>query len=158
MKKLLLLFTLSTLLFAACNSEVSSDEEDTILVPAEDEVVDEVEEEAAVQLASSFNEFSQESYDSAIADGKDVFLDFHADWCATCVSNAPIITSAFEGVDDENIVGFKVDYDNSAELQKVFGVTSQATFILVHDGDTSDYTTTSGLLNSEQDVLDFLET
>lgn len=87
--------------------------------------------------AGAYQDFSQVAYEQALADGKTVILDFHADWCPTCRANEPIITSVFNSNTDTNIVGFKVDYDNEVELKRTFNVVSQSTIIKTSaNGDT----------------------
>ncbi len=85
--------------------------------------------EQVVYVAGAYQDFSQTAYDSALADGKTVILDFHADWCPTCQVNEPIIKSVFSTNTDTNIVGFKVNYDTEIGLKKAFNIQSQSTII-----------------------------
>ncbi len=85
-------------------------------------------------VAGGFQDFSQSAYDSAIADGKTVILDFHASWCSTCVANEPIIREVFKTNTDKNLVGFKVNFDTEVALKKIFNIQSQATFIKTSKG------------------------
>lgn len=80
-------------------------------------------------VAGAYQDFSQSAYDAAIADGKTVILDFHADWCPTCRANEPIIKGVFEARADKNLVGFKVNYDTEIALKKTFNIQNQATLI-----------------------------
>lgn len=89
---------------------------------------------SGIYLAGAFQSYSESAYKKALADGKTVMLDFHADWCGTCVSNAPIIKEAFQTLNDPNVVGFKVNYDTETVLKDQFAVRSQATLILVKNG------------------------
>jgi len=95
---------------------------------------DSMEKSTTSYMAGKFQKYSNAAYANAISDGKIVLLDFHADWCSVCISNGPKLSQAFDNLDDNNLVGFKVNYDSEAELKKAFGVTSQATFILLKDG------------------------
>lgn len=114
-------------------------------------------EQPGEELAAmaTYMDFDQEAYEAALADGKTVFLDFYASWCPTCLGNAPEIEAAFKNTDKE-LVGFRVDYDNSAALQKEFGVITQSTYILIPAGDTDDFRVKVGSVD-EEDVLEFFE-
>ncbi|TAK04798.1 thioredoxin [Patescibacteria group bacterium] len=79
--------------------------------------------------AGAYQDFSRAAYDRALADGKTVILDFHADWCPTCRANEPVIRRTFELNTDANLVGFKVNYDTEVALKRTFHVTSQSTII-----------------------------
>lgn len=83
----------------------------------------------ATYVAGAYQDFSPSLYDAAIADGKTVILDFHADWCSTCRANEPIIKRVFSTNTDTNLVGFKVNYDTETALKRTFNVRSQATII-----------------------------
>ena len=84
--------------------------------------------------AGVYQAYAPAAYQKALADGKTVMLDFHADWCAVCVNNAPIIEETFQSLNDSSLVGFKVNYDTETALKDQFGVRSQATLILVRNG------------------------
>ena len=151
--KTLALLMMSAILVTACNTTLVEDTSEDIEVDVEVEA----EVEADVGLTSNFGDFSQSEYDAAIAGGKTVFLDFHADWCPTCLINEPEIDEAFGELNDDSIVGFKVNYDNSASLQKEFGVTSQSTLVLISGGDVSSFTTLGPGVVSADSVLEFLQ-
>jgi len=64
----------------------------------------------------------------ALANSGDVVLFFHASWCPTCkVLNSALETSTFP----DDLTVMKVDYDNSSELKKKYGITSQHTLVHV---------------------------
>lgn len=56
-------------------------------------------------------------------------LFFSAAWCPSCVAADKGFSAENELAIDADIL--KVDYDNSADLKKMYGVTSQHTFVLV---------------------------
>lgn len=80
--------------------------------------------------SGAVQDYSAAAFDKAQKDGKVVLVDFHADWCSTCVSNKPNLKEAFSSLNDSSLVGFIANYDTEKELKKRFGVTSQATFIV----------------------------
>lgn len=94
-----------------------------------------VEEEPAAETAASTGvtlaSFDRAAYDQAVADGKAVFVDFHADWCSTCKANAPAVKSALQEVDGDNYAAFQANFDTETELKKELGVTTQSTLVLV---------------------------
>lgn len=163
---LFVFFALSMVLFAACDHvaptetaempQDSSKEEMMESGNAVDVEVAVVSEDAEVTAKSAYMDFDEAAYDEALAAGKTVFLDFHADWCGTCVSNAPKIEAAFDSLGDENIVGFKVNYDDSDALQAEYGVTSQSTLVVVPGADKSAARSMMGLV-SEDDVREFVQ-
>lgn len=89
------------------------------------------------QLAKNFYEFDKESYEAALSEGKYVFLDFYANWCPICKAEEPAIKEAFNELDANNVIGFRVNYnddqtDNDEKaLAKKFGITYQHTKIVI---------------------------
>lgn len=63
-----------------------------------------------------------------IKDGEKVVLFFKASWCPTC--RAADNEFKTDGIPN-NVRILSVDYDNSAELKKKYGVTLQHTFVQV---------------------------
>lgn len=90
----------------------------------------------AKQIAKNFYEFDKESYEAALSEGKYVFLDFYANWCPICKAEEPAIKAAFNELEAENVVGFRVNYNddqtdnNEKALAKRFGITYQHTKIV----------------------------
>ncbi len=82
-------------------------------------------------VAGAFQPYTKSAYARALADGKTVLLDFHANWCEICVANSPVIEQAFQKLNNPQVVGFKANYDTETALETQFGVRSQATLILV---------------------------
>lgn len=143
---------LSVMALTACTPAASTEaemEESETMEVAEDEEM----ESAGVVLA----EYSDAAYDAAIADGKDVFLEFYASWCPTCVANTPELEAALDASMNENLVAFKVDYDNSADLQEQFEVLSQSTYILISGGDEADFDVLGPGLFREDDFSGLLQ-
>ena len=112
----------------------------------------------AKQLAKNFYEFDQATYDAALKEGKIIFLDFYASWCPICKEEEPEIKAAFNELNADNVIGFRVNYnddqtDNSEKsLAKKFGIAYQHTKVLI----TPDEKVLSRTLKqqSKQEVVD----
>ena len=112
----------------------------------------------AKQLAKNFHEFDQATYDAALKEGKIIFLDFYASWCPICKEEEPEIKAAFNELNADNVIGFRVNYnddqtDNSEKsLAKKFGIAYQHTKVLI----TPDEKVLSRTLKqqSKQEVVD----
>ncbi|MBI1813178.1 thioredoxin family protein [Candidatus Peregrinibacteria bacterium] len=85
--------------------------------------------------AGAIQPYSDAAYKQALADGKTVVIDFHANWCPICKVNAPHIQAAFDATHDPNVVGFIADYDTETALEDQFGVSSQSTIVKVRGND-----------------------
>lgn len=126
------------LLLSGCNLSNQNPPESSITPRAEENeamMENEIMMEKATYQSGAIQDFNQAAYEKALADGKTVFLDFHADWCPVCVENKPKIKAAFEKA-DQNTVGFIVNYDTEKELRKKYNVTTQSTYILVKGDET----------------------
>ena len=70
---------------------------------------------------------------SALAKDKPTVLFFKASWCPSCISAAKNFESKVDELKDINLV--VVNYDESKELQKLYGVTYQHTFVQVNENE-----------------------
>ena len=84
----------------------------------------------SVVSAGNYQLYSQVAYEQALHDGKPVFLFFYAEWCPTCRAQEPDIQSIFAELEND-VVGFRVDYDTETQLKKDFHVTLQHTMIIL---------------------------
>jgi len=87
-------------------------------------------------------DFDYTDYLRATGSGKTVVLYFYADWCPICQREvAGSFYPAFESLDDEDLVGFRVNFNDGntdsyeKELAKEFGVAYQHTKVIVRDGE-----------------------
>lgn len=67
--------------------------------------------------------------ESMIGKYEDTVLFFHANWCPSCRTADTNLKA--DDVAGSGIAILKVDYDNSTELKKKYGVTTQHTFVSV---------------------------
>lgn len=148
MKKFIIGVLFSALLLNACAPIAPLETQ------AEQPPLEEGSADVETDAASNFMDFDPLAYEAALAEGKTIFLDFHANWCPTCRSNAPKIESVFKKLTDDSVVGFRVNYDTETALKREFGVTLQSTLILIRpDGSTSQL---GPALVTEDEVSAFL--
>ena len=95
-------------------------------VPAIDQ---QKETESMPSMAGSYEKYSAEKIALASA-SHDVVLFFRAAWCPTCRSVDADIRSHLKAI-PESLTLLDVDYDNSTDLKKKYGVTYQHTFVQV---------------------------
>ncbi len=87
------------------------------------------ESAAMVAKAGSSEAYSPEKIALASAKGN-VVLNFYAAWCPSCRALDADINANLGNI-PSNLTILKVDYDNSAELKKKYGVTTQHTMVQV---------------------------
>ncbi|MBI2030678.1 thioredoxin family protein [Candidatus Kaiserbacteria bacterium] len=85
-------------------------------------------------------EYNKADYDAAVRSGKLVVLYFYANWCPICKAEFPKAQAAFDQIDSDMVVGFRVSFkDNETDkdeeaLARQFGVPYQHTKVFVKDG------------------------
>ena len=83
--------------------------------------------------SGSYTDYSKALLTNA-TNGK-VVLFFKANWCPTCISLDKDITSKSEKIPAGTTI-LKLDYDNSTDLKKQYGVTQQHTLVQVDSNGT----------------------
>lgn len=90
--------------------------------------------------ASRYLAFTKADYDKALQAGKIIFLDFYANWCPICRAEAPVIEAGFNGLTTDQIVGFRVNFnDNDTDadekaLAEQFRIPYQHTKVILKNG------------------------
>jgi len=90
---------------------------------------------------SPYLAFKKADYEKATREGKTIFLDFYATWCPVCRAEAPGIKKGFDSLSNENVVGFRVNFndgdtdESEEELAKSFNVPNQYTKIVIKNGE-----------------------
>lgn len=157
-KILLAAFGTSLIILTACSSSsTGGDNSDTavLTVPTPEKVV--LSENAVVKTGESiFLTYNEADFEAALTEGKDVFLDFHADWCPLCRSNLPNIEDAFDEVGNGNLIGFQVNFDTETSLRKQFKIFSQSQLVLIPGGDVENAVVYPPGLYSKEKVLAIL--
>ncbi len=86
-------------------------------------------------------DFNKQDFEKARAGGKLVVLYFYASWCPICVREFPLMQSAFDGLQSDKVVGFRVNYKDDATdadeeaLAREFGVPYQHTKVFLKNGE-----------------------
>jgi len=87
-------------------------------------------------------DFNKIDYDKALKEKALIILYFYANWCPTCKKEtAEALYPAFNELNEENIIGFRVNYnDNQTDsdekaLAKEFGVAYQHTKVFLKNGE-----------------------
>jgi len=79
------------------------------------------------------NVTEQEFQQHVLEADKPVLVDFYADWCGPCKSQAPILESLAEDNQDSLDV-VKVDVDQAGGLAQMYGIRSIPTLVLFQNG------------------------
>jgi len=85
-------------------------------------------------------DFTKADYDAALNSDKLIVLYFYANWCPICKAEFPLMQKAFDELDTDKVIGFRVNYnDNQTDndeknLAKQFGVAYQHTKVFVKNG------------------------
>lgn len=82
-------------------------------------------------------DFTQEDYESALNSDKTILLYFYANWCPICKREVQEMYSAFNELDNENIIAFRVNYkdsdtdSNEEALARQYGISYQHTKVIL---------------------------
>lgn len=86
-------------------------------------------------------DFKKADYDKALGSGKLVVLYFYADWCPICKAEVPKLYAAFNDIDSEMVIGFRVNFNDGStdnderSLAQQFGVAYQHTKVFLLDNE-----------------------
>jgi thioredoxin 1 len=78
--------------------------------------------------------YSKAAFESALAAGKPVIVDFAASWCPTCKAQKPIVDALLVEPKRKEVTLFKADYDTESALKSRLHVTQQSTFVVFKGG------------------------
>lgn len=90
--------------------------------------------------ASRYYDWNKELFEASLAEGKTIFLEFHASWCPVCKRQEPALIAGFEKLNNPNVIGFKVPYKDDkttnehTQLARKYGIAYQHTHIVIKNG------------------------
>jgi len=78
--------------------------------------------------------YTQQEFDTLLAEGKTIVVHIHADWCGTCKAQDVQINAAINSPEFKDVVFFEVDYDSQRKHVKFFNGKLQSTIIIFKAG------------------------
>jgi len=90
--------------------------------------------------SSKYIEFNQMDYENSISENKIILLYFYASWCPICMAEQQETFAAFNELENDKVIGFRVNYKDSAtdkdeeNIAEEFGIPYQHTKVIVHNG------------------------
>jgi len=85
--------------------------------------------------AAEWKPFDAASFAQAQKDGKPILVDIFAAWCPVCRAQNPILVQMTREPKFDDLVVFKVDFDDQKDDVRALKATSQSTLI-VYKGET----------------------
>ena len=85
--------------------------------------------------AAEWKPFDPAAFAQAQKDGKPILVDIFAAWCPVCRAQNPILTQLTREPKFDNMVVFRVDFDEQKADVRALKATSQSTLI-VYTGET----------------------
>ena len=89
---------------------------------------------------SKYLEYNKADYNEALKENKKILLYFYASWCPLCRKEQPETIAAFNELNDPNLVGFRVHYNDGDDsndakaLAQQFQVPYQHTKVILKNG------------------------
>jgi len=111
------------------NTEVGSMNKEETTMMKKEETTMMKNEETAMMAVGSYEPYAASKVAMA-SESKDVVLFFRASWCPFCKVVDADIKANLKAI-PSSLTILDVDYDNSADLKKKYGVTTQHTFVQV---------------------------
>ena len=88
------------------------------------------------QPVARYTDYTQDAFNKAVQDNKNIVLFFHASWCPTCRALDQEIKNGLSRVPTNTEI-FKIDFENSGGLVRQYGITTQHTTVYLKGSATS---------------------
>ena len=75
---------------------------------------------------------SAKEFDELVGSGKNVLVDFYADWCGPCKMQAPIVEAIAE--ENSDVVVAKLNVDDVEDVAERFNIVSIPTLLIFKGG------------------------
>ena len=92
----------------------------------------------ALPVGAAGKFYTQQEFDTLLAEGKTLVVHIHADWCGTCKAQDVQINAAINSAEFKDVVFFEVDYDTQRKHVKFFNGKLQSTIIIFKAGKEID--------------------
>lgn len=78
--------------------------------------------------------FDQATFDALQKEGKPILVSIHADWCATCRAQEPLVDELLRTPPLNAITALRVDFDKQKDAVRRFKAQYQSTLIVFKGG------------------------
>ncbi len=85
-------------------------------------------------FAKDFSTYQPASFVKLLSTGGPVVVHVHADWCAVCKAQLPVMTSVLSGPKYKNVRAVRVNFDKDKQFLTDFKVLRQSTIIVFKGG------------------------
>lgn len=93
--------------------------------------------------------FNRPAFEAAQAAGRPILIDIYAPWCPVCRAQEPILEGLAAQPANDDLLVFRVDFDNQKDVVRSFRATTQSTLIAYRGrqetGRSAGDTTSAGL-------------
>lgn len=88
----------------------------------------------SVAAAAAGQPFERAAFEAAQKAGRPILLAVHADWCATCRAQEPVLEALLREPKYAGFVAFRVDFDRQKDVVRQLRVQYQSTLIVYKGG------------------------
>ncbi len=85
-------------------------------------------------FARKFSEYRAESFVKLLASGNPLVVHVHADWCAVCKAQIPVMDRVLAGAAYKNVHAVRVNFDREKNFLSDHKVIRQSTILIFRGG------------------------